>query len=175
MRYPRAFTVCFSIFTAAYMGYGAERIQPRTVASSPAVGLPLTGFVHVQDLGDLPLRDGVWAGTKGQSRRLEGFSVNFAAPVPGLGLAYICHLQDGGDTPWMPGGSFCGTKGQSRRLEGFAIRLAGANAASYDVFYECHVQDIGDMGPVKNGAFCGTRGQSRRVEAILVWVKANAP
>jgi hypothetical protein len=165
--------VCFWILTAVFMGYGAAWVQARTSASPAAGGLALTGYVHLQDVGDVPLRDGVWAGTKGQSRRLEGFSVNFVAPVPGLGLAYMCHLQDVGDTPWLPGGSFCGTRGQSRRLEGFAMRLGGANAANYDVFYECHLQDIGDVGPFKNGGFCGTRGQSRRVEAILVWVKAK--
>jgi len=43
--------------------------------SSPAGGLALTGVVHLQDIGDVQLRDGAWAGTKGQSRRLEGFSV----------------------------------------------------------------------------------------------------
>jgi len=173
MRYSRAFVVWFWISSAVYVGYGAAWTQGRTEASSPAAGLALTGLVHLQDRGDVPLHDGVWAGTKGQSRRLEGFSVNFAAPVPGLGLTYMCHLQDAGDGPWMPGGVFCGTRGQSRRLEGFAIRLSGPNAAKYDVLYSCHLQDMGDVGPVKNGDFCGTRGQSRRVEAIIVWVKAR--
>ncbi len=133
------------------------------------------GVVHLQDIGDQPLYDSTWAGTKGQSRRLEGFSVNFIAPPRGLGLEYMCHLQDVGDVPWIPGGSFCGTRGQSRRLEGFAIRLTGANAAYYDVFYACHLQDIGDVGPLENGAFCGTRGQSRRLEAMEVWVKPRTP
>jgi len=146
-------------------------MQGRAVAASSAPGMPLSGYVHLQDLGDVPLRDGVWAGTKGQSRRLEGFSLQFAVPVAGLGLAYMCHLQDMGDTSWLPAGSYCGTRGQSRRLEGFAIRLGGANASKYDVLYMCHLQDIGDVGPVKNGDFCGTRGESRRVEAIIVWVK----
>jgi uncharacterized protein YjdB len=131
----------------------------------------LAGLVHLQDIGDAPLQDGMWAGTKGQSRRLEGFSINFVAPTRGLGLAYMCHLQDVGDVQWMPGGSFCGTRGQSRRLEGFAIRLIGVDAAYYDVFYSCHLQDIGDVGPFKDGAYCGTRGQSRRLEAMQVWVQ----
>lgn len=173
MKYSRLSMICVWILSAAYIGHGSARVEGRALPSPPAGGLALTGVVHVQDMGDIPLRDGVWAGTKGQSRRLEGFSVNFAAPVPGLGLTYICHLQDGGETPWLPGGSFCGTRGQSRRLEGFAFRLAGVNAAKYDVSYECHLQDVGDVGPFKNGGFCGTRGQSRRVEAIMVWVTAK--
>lgn len=174
MKYSRAFIVWLLILSAPSTGAGAAWLEGRTMPSSPPAGLALTGLVHLQDIGDVALRDGAWAGTKGQSRRLEGFSINFAVPVPGVGIAYMCHLQNGGDTPWMPGGSFCGTRGQSRRLEGFAIRLNGPNAAKYDVFYSCHLQDVGDVGPFKNGDFCGTRGQSRRLEAILVWVKARA-
>jgi hypothetical protein len=124
----------------------------------------------VQNLGDQPLGDSHWAGTKGQSLRLEGFALDFAPTVPGIGLEYMCHLQNIGDTVLMPGESFCGTRGQSRRLEGFAIQLTGPEAAKYDVYYGCHLQDIGDTGPVKNGEFCGTRGQSRRLEALVVWV-----
>jgi len=134
------------------------------------VGVPLTGVVHIQDLGDRPLVDNQWAGTKGHSRRLEGFSVNFVTPPSGVTFEYMCHVQDRGDLPWMGGGTFCGTRGESKRLEGFAIHLTGANAGNYDVFYSCHVQDVGDTGPYKNGAFCGTRGQSKRVEALDIWV-----
>ncbi len=139
--------------------------------------LKLRGVVHVQNYGDQPLQDSQWAGTKGQSLRLEGFAVDFSPPVSGLGLEYMCHLQDSGDTPWMTGGAFCGTRGQSRRLEGFAIRLTGHGAANYDIYYACHLQDLGDTGPVANGAFCGTRGQSRRLEALEVWVfpKGSTP
>src|SRR5690349_8838275 len=83
----------------------------------------MKGVVHIQDLGDTPFREADWVGTKGRSLRMEGFSIEFADPIPGLGLEYMCHLQDIGDTQWMPAGSFCGTRGEMRRLEGFAIRL----------------------------------------------------
>jgi CSLREA domain-containing protein len=135
--------------------------------------LKMRGVVLVQNLGDEPLEDSHWAGTKGQSLRLEGFAIDFSPKARGLGLEYMCHLQGFGDTSWLTGGSsisFCGTRGQSRRLEGFAIRLTGDRSAQYDVYYGCHLQGIGDTGPVKNGEFCGTRGQSRRLEALVVWV-----
>jgi len=92
--------------------------------------LTMRGVVHVQNLGDQPLGDSHWAGTKGQSLRLEGFALDFAPTVPGIGLEYMCHLQNIGDTALMPGESFCGTRGQSRRLEGFAIQLTGPEAAT---------------------------------------------
>ena len=153
------------------IGYGAAwALANQTPGTRPANPLAVSGTVHLQDFGDTPLRDATWAGTVGQSRRLEGLLVNFSSPVAGLGIEYMCHEQDKGDSAWMPGGSFCGSRGQSKRLEGLAMRLTGPNANKYDIFYACHLQDLGDEGPVKNGAFCGTRGQSRRLEAMEVWV-----
>jgi len=165
-------------FTSSWPGHWNNKsgnwyatIETTTQSPQNAQHIALTGVVHMQGLGDSPLQDATWAGTKGQSRRLEGFAVNFTSPVPGLGIEYMCHVAGLGDQQWVPGGSFCGTRGQGRSLEGLAVRLTGANAAKYDVVYACHLEFAGDMGPVKNGTFCGTRGQSRRLEAIEVWVK----
>lgn len=142
---------------------------------SPAHGFSptLKGVVHLQDIGDMLLYDGAWAGTKGQSRRLEGFSVQITPGVEGLGLQYMAHLQDTADTAWVNEGEFCGTRGQSRRLEGFAFRLTGPEAGNFDIFYQGHLQDSADTGVFSNGAFCGTRGQARRCEAIKVWIVAK--
>jgi tyrosinase len=130
----------------------------------------LRGSVHIQERGDWPLRQNVFAGTRGQALRLEGFQLNFDPPIPGLGMEYMGHIQEQGDTPWYPGGQFVGTKGQARRLEGFAIRLTGPNANYYSVSYMAHIQEQGDTAWYQDGAFCGTRGQARRVEGILVSV-----
>lgn len=135
--------------------------------------LPLIVLVHLQDIGDSLFHNGQWAGTKGQSRRLEGFQISQVNPVPGLSLQYMAHLQDIGDVPWVNEGGFVGSRGQSRRLEGFAIRLTGPNAPFWDVIYQAHLQDMGDTGSYSNGQFCGTRGQSRRVEAIRVNIVAK--
>ncbi|MEK0083935.1 hypothetical protein [Benzoatithermus flavus] len=150
-------------------------------ADPPHRGLPyvkLAGVVHIENLGDKPLRDGRWAGTMGRSLRLEGFQLASAGRLGGnTHLEYMCHVQDLGDLPapnqWYARGEFCGTRGQSKRLEGFAIRVAGRNAALYDVLYQCHVQDLGTSDVKKNGEFCGTRGQQKRVEAMRVVVLKN--
>ncbi|MEZ4399025.1 MAG: matrixin family metalloprotease [Kofleriaceae bacterium] len=133
-------------------------------------GATLDVRVHLQDIADLTFRDNQFAGTRGQSRRLEGFQLVVAPAVPGLGLRYMAHLQDIGDVPWVNGGTFVGTRGQSRRLEGFAIELTGPAAGNFTVEYMAHLQDLGDTGLFRDGQFCGTRGQSRRVEGILVRV-----
>jgi uncharacterized protein YjdB len=133
---------------------------PRTV--------PLNLIVHLEGIGDRAGVSGEWLGTKGQSRRLEGFQINFENRHPGLGMRYYAHLEGIGDTPWIPAGEFVGTRGQSRRLEGFALELTGPLASRYSVRYRAHLQGIGDTGWYRDGRFCGTRGQSRRLEALEV-------
>ncbi len=130
-------------------------------------GPRLSVLVHLQDRADRTGRDGQYLGTRGESRRLEGFSVKFDPPIPGVSLKYMAHLQDIGDTPWTNG--FVGTRGQHRRLEGFAIKLEGPNAHRFSVQYQAHIQNIGDR-TASDGVFVGTRGQSLRVEGILVRV-----
>ena len=125
-------------------------------------------LVHSAGIGDVAYRDGQWAGTRGQSRSLEGFQVDLDQPTPQLGLQYMAHLEGIGDTGWVPAGSFIGTRGQSRRLEGFAISLTGPESAYYDVVYSAHVQNIGDVGEYRNGQFIGTRGQGLRLESMIV-------
>lgn len=134
-------------------------------------GPTLDVLVHLQDIGDLSFRENEFAGTRGQSRRLEGFQLQLSPPVSGLSMRYMAHLEGIGDVPFVNEGQFVGTRGQSRRLEGFAIELTGPAAANFNVFYMAHLQNIGDTSVFRNGQFCGTRGQSRRVEGILVRVE----
>ena len=131
-------------------------------------GMKLDVLVHLEDLGDRRGHNNEFLGTRGQSRRLEGFSIKIDPPIPNLGIRYMAHLEDIGDVPYQQNGEFIGTRGQSRRLEGFAIELTGPAARKYDVLYMAHLQDRGDTPWCKNGQFCGTRGQSRRVEGISV-------
>jgi hypothetical protein len=149
-------------------GAPAARAMPLRQVSAPAI--PLRGVVHLQDAGDAGIIHDSFAGTRGQSRRLEGFSLQFDPPVPGLSLQYMAHLQDLADTQWVSAGEFVGSRGQSRRLEGFAIRLTGPAAPGYTVMYMAHLQGTGDTGFCRDSQFCGTRGQSRSLEGMLVRV-----
>lgn len=135
-----------------------------------------TMLVQIQNLGDQSYGMDEWAGTRGQAKRLEGFSIQLGPKAAGCGLSleYMAHLQDLGDTPWVKEGGFVGTRNQSKRLEGFAIKLTGPNAANYEVFYQAHVQDLGGTPICKNGEFCGTKGQERRIEAIKVWIARSS-
>lgn len=138
--------------------------------SSTQSAIRLKGIAHIQDIGDVPFQSGEFVGSRGQSRRLEGFQIEIFDQVQGLGIQYMAHIQEVGDTSWSRGGEFVGSRGQSRRLEGFAIQLTGSESANYNVFYKCHIQNVGDTGILSNGQFCGTRGQSLRLEGLQVWI-----
>src|SRR5438445_1726705 len=112
-----------------------EELQQRAV---PSV------LVHLQDYGDRTFRDGAWAGTKGESRRLEGFQVSPNHTPNGVRLEYMAHLQGIGDTAWVSEGEFVGTRGQSRRVEGIAFRLRGREASTYVAVYQRHLEGVGD-------------------------------
>lgn len=152
------------------IAYGQCGIDAEMWAVEGVASIPLRGVVHLETIGDVAFVNDMFIGTRGQSRRVEGFQIQFNPPIPGLSMRYMAHLQDIGDVPWVDEGQFIGTRGQSRRLEGFAIELTGPAAANYTVRYMAHLQDLGDTGYFYNGQFCGTRGQSRRVEGMLVHV-----
>ena len=156
----------------------AVQAAPDAAISSPAaptiVGLSVT--VHLQGVGDRAFRQNEYAGTRGEFRILEGFSLRLDPPIPGLSLQYSAHVEDLGDTEWVTEGSFVGTRGQSKRLEGFSVRLAGPEAANYRVFYNAHVSRVGDTEIASDGAYCGTRGRALPVEGMKVWIdRVTAP
>ncbi|WP_052723381.1 hypothetical protein [Methanosarcina barkeri] len=148
----------------------ATLVSPVSDNQMSEKSLSMDVLVHLQDIGDLVFSEDDFAGTRGQSRRLEGFQLSFNPPKDGLSMQYMAHLENIGDVQWVTEGNFVGTRGQSRRLEGFAIKLTGKLAPQFTVQYMAHLQGIGDSGWFSDGEFCGTRGQSRRVEGIRVRV-----
>jgi hypothetical protein len=135
----------------------------------------LTGLVHIAEKGDRTVWQYSFAGTRGQGLSLQGFEVYFDTPVEGLGMEYMAHLAETGDTPWYQGGKFVGTRGENRSLQGFAIRLTGTQSSNYDVGYMAHLAETGDTTFYTNGQFCGTRGEARGVQGIEVRVVPKIP
>jgi hypothetical protein len=111
----------------------------------------LTVSVHMAGLGDGVRREKEWVGTKGQSRRLEGFSVKRLSPTDSFKIKYSAHLAGPGDVGEVNEGEFIGTKGQHRRLEGFSIWLADQQGPLYNVYYQAHLEGPGDTEIYKNG------------------------
>lgn len=138
-----------------------------------AYPITFTLLVHEQDVGDVTCPQNSFCGTRGLSRRIEGFSITIDTNVVGLSAIYRSHVQNIGDLPFVTAGQFSGTRGQSLRMEAIAIVLIGPRAPLYSVWYAGHEQDVGDIGPVRDGAWLGSMGQSRRLEALQIFVSAN--
>jgi hypothetical protein len=178
-----ALVACYGVAEIYYQGVREGGIKAYSTAQNHAreeqaannrpSAVGLFGIVHLQDMGDVSFQGGAFAGTRGESRRLEGFSLAIADGTPDLGIQYMAHLQDIGNSPWVDGGQFIGTRGESRRLEGFAIRLTGSAATNYNIRYICHLQDVGDTPIRSNGEFCGSQGESRRLEGLQVWIETR--
>lgn len=146
-------------------------------AASPVNVTPENGniglkvLVHIQGIGDREFKENEYAGTRSQSRRIEGFQININPPIPGLSVRYMAHIEGIGDTAWIEEGKLLGGRGQGRRMEGFAIELTGTEASKYNIFYTAHIQNIGDSSVCSNGQYCGTRRQALRIEGIKIWIQ----
>ena len=125
--------------------------------------------VHCQKIGWTPVTyDGEFAGTTGQSRRMEALTLKVPdAPYSGS-IAYKTYVQKSGWQGWKKDGEISGTWGKALRAEAFQIKLTGELAKHFDVYYRVHVQDLGWMAWAKNGEKSGTAGYSRRAEAIQI-------
>ena len=68
-------------------------------------------MVHMQDRGDsdfVSYPD--YAGTVGEGRQIEGFTIRTTNDSEPIQLRYKAHLQDKGDTHWHFLGEYCGTR-----------------------------------------------------------------
>lgn len=147
---------------------GSLRVPPLKTISEK-IGLKI--LVHLQGIGDRVFGPEEYAGTKGESRRLEALEMRIDPPIPGLNLKYMAHVSGIGDTPWLNEGELAGARGQAKRIEGFGVQLTGPESSKYEVFYNAHIQNIGDTPVLSHGQYCGTRGRGLRVEGIKVWIQ----
>jgi hypothetical protein len=82
-------------------------------------------MAHLEGDGDVPfVKEGGFIGTRGQSRRLEGFAIELTGPnAANFNVSYMAHLGSTGDTGFVSNGAFCGTRGQHRAVEGMLVRI----------------------------------------------------
>ena len=180
-----ATTQATSATTAATTAPTETTTPPAPVAPAPSGEVLNTSIgpvsvnysTHVQNIGwQEYVRDGVMAGTEGQSLRLEAMAVNVESDMD-LGVRYCTHVQNIGWQDWKYNGEAAGTEGLSYRLEGLKIELTGSEADNYDIYYRVHVQNIGWMNWVSNGQMAGTEGQSLRLEGLQIKIvpKGTSP
>lgn len=143
------------------------------VTSSPVPPRPPPSiwlYAHVEGKGDVgPFPASAWAGTMGQSLRLE--FVRVECSDPSLKIVAMAHIEGVGDTPWQDARTGIGTRGEGKRIEGLAFRIEGPQAGEYEIRYRTHIQGVGDTRFFTDGEFSGTRGFRHRVEACQVYLR----
>lgn len=159
------------------------------------VGEPLTGGImyrtHVQYTGwqdwvsaeldgqdvSLQIDAGIYGGTMGMSRRLEGIEIKLTGELAEYyDVIYRTHVQDYGWMDFVSNGELSGTTGESRRLEAIEIALVKKNTqVTANLTYQVHAQDYGWMqeispalGEYNTNTIAGTSGESRRLEAMVL-------
>lgn len=80
---------------------------------------PLTGSIHVQDIGDVAYNQNTnLFGTVGQEKRLEAILINV-----GNGVQYRTHVANQGWGAWVSSGQWSGTKEMGLRIEAIEFRV----------------------------------------------------
>jgi hypothetical protein len=74
--------------------------SPAPVVVVPAV----EGLVHMSGVGDVRFSNSNFAGSKGRSAALEGFSLSLRPHQHDLGIEYMCHAANVGDMHWVGNG-----------------------------------------------------------------------
>jgi Bacterial surface proteins containing Ig-like domains len=157
----------------------ADPIEPPSEPEEPVEtewvvvdDITIKGTGHIQGLSIDKDNDGVYKdkvftlGTIGESRRLEGFTLDIeGSGVPSdMMLVYRAHVQTYGDmpspkdvtnhiwrdnmgNPWNKGGTYLGTKAERKRVEGIELRLIDKKNKKeyegYKIQYQVHMQGYG--------------------------------
>lgn len=153
----------------------APRIQVMRIGAEPAAAAPAQApaaatpgqpapasvppeeadiVAHVQRFGDVGVKIGDWAGTRGSRQWVEGFSLTPPDGLKPSDIEYQGVLGRGWLSPWIEGGKFCGSRGMALPLLGLKVRLKGNAAKTHDCSYSGTFVDGSSVGPVPGGETC---------------------
>ena len=123
---------------------------------------------HIERIGDRVFAGSMWAGTPGQQRRVEGFSIRPLQAIQPFEIEYKGLHPGGVETPWVRGTQFCGTRGRALPLTGFAVRIAPHVQDQYSVIYRAAFFRGGITEPRSNGAPCLSGIDGDVIEGISI-------
>ena len=143
------------------------------LAISASLSLDIT--VHVDDKGNLNFSEEMWAGTRGEGRKIQEFSVSIAdANGDDVRIIYQCHYESSAWSKWTKEGKVCGDESTNKQLEAVKFKLSGKDASKYRLLAKCHVENKGDdQGFVGASNVCGTVGLHKRLEAFWLEVRSK--
>ena len=147
-------------------------------------GLGISYGAHVQDIGwQHDCSDGAFAGTTGQSKRIEALHVSLGDSSV-YSVWYRAHVQDYGWLGWAKDGEDAGTMGLGKRMEAIELVVLpkGQSPAGYDASeaaskhsvlkYSSHVARTGTISgssdSISERVLLGTTGQGRSLEGFTI-------
>ena len=133
-------------------GDATSAVQP--VVGRSAVPENAELLVHVQRTGDVGVKFGEWAGTKGSGLWIEGFGLIPRIGITAADIEYQAVLGRGWLSPWIEGGKFCGSRGMALPLLGVKVRLKGDAAKTHRCSYSASFVDGTSIGPIPGGETC---------------------
>lgn len=145
---------------------------------SPSVSVD----VNVDGKGKQTVTDGQIAGTTGEDRKIDSFTLHIVDPegtsYSDKDIEYRAHVEDyGWDQAWTMGGKTVGTAGKRMEALQFRLRNGSALAAGWQLWVRAHVQNYGWLAWTSDG-LVGSTGQGLRLEALefrLLKIGATQP
>lgn len=142
---------------------------------------------HVQNIGWMDwVSDDDYAGTKGQSLRMEAVQIELTGEIKEkYDVYYTTYVQNIGWLGWAKNGQSSGTEAFSRQVEAIRICLVekGSEAPGENQGYfvkglpssalsaTAHIQIYGDRTTTGSGKLIGTTGEKKRMEGLRLTIK----
>ena len=142
---------------------------------------------HVQNIGWMDwVSDDDYAGTKGQSLRMEAVQIELTGEIKEkYDVYYTTYVQNIGWLGWAKNGQSSGTEAFSRQVEAIRICLVekGSEAPGENQGYfvkglpssalsaTAHIQTYGDRTTTGSGKLIGTTGEKKRMEGLRLTIK----
>ncbi|HEX3864668.1 MAG TPA: hypothetical protein VHY35_23540 [Stellaceae bacterium] len=130
--------------------------------------VPTEILLHIERAGDRLFPGRGWVGALGRRMRIEAMSIRPLERIAPAEIEMKGFLPNGGETPWVPGGTLCGTRGRGLPLTGFAVRVAPQHADRFDVRYQGSFFAGGISELRQNGEPCRATIADDPLEAINV-------
>jgi hypothetical protein len=147
----------------------------RAAALTGTRDIPTEILLHIERAGDRLFPGRGWVGALGRKMRIEAFSIRPLEQLAPADIEMKGFLPEGGETPWVPGGSLCGTRGRGLPLTGFAVRVAPHRADRFDVQYQGSFFLGGISETRRNGDPCRATTANDALEAINIRLVERIP
>ena len=150
---------------------GPALAGPGQAQASAAAGtreIPTEILLHIERAGDRLFPGRGWVGALGRRMRIEALSIRPLERLVPADIELKAFLPNGGETPWVPGGTLCGTRGRGLPLIGFAVRVVPQRADRFEIAYQGSFFAGGISSTRQNGEPCRAATGDDPLEAINV-------